>query len=175
VTSDHELVDIVLEECVDPRSYLSALGPALPVGLEPVEVREVGVDAPSLQSQLRRAAYEAVLQPPCLTVDELNELAEALLAAGSFPAEYVRTNKVKAYDLRPLILSIEASAEGEATVVRMHLRAEQENTARADQVLIALGVEGGARIHRTRLELDDVPSAVAAFRRAGEPIGEDLA
>jgi hypothetical protein len=98
-----------------------------------------------------------------------------ILAADTLPSEYVRTNKVRAYDLRPLILSIDVTEGAGVTVIRMRLRAEQENTARADQVLLALGVDGEAQIHRTRLELDDTSPVLHAYRRAGEPTGADLA
>jgi hypothetical protein len=51
----------------------------------------------------------------------------------------------------------------------MRLRAEQENTARADQTVFALGLPAPLRVHRTRLEVDDSPAAVRAYRRLGEP------
>jgi radical SAM-linked protein len=174
VTSDCEIVDICLEEPADPDTVLSEIRAGLPGGIEPLAVEQAGVDDASLQSQLRRAEYRVKLHPPCPAAEELNRRSAAILASNNLPSEYVRTNKVRVYDLRPLILSLDAATEGESTVVRMRLRAEQENTARADQVLLALGVECEARIHRTRLELDDVPAILQAYRRAGEPTGEDL-
>ena len=173
VTSDCELADIYLERPADPIALLAALGAHLPPGIEPVWVVELGVDGPSLQSQLRRAEYEAALPGGASSAD-LRRRVEDILAADTLPSEYVRTNKVKAYDLRPLILSIEVFADRDPVVIRMRLRSEQENTARADQVLLALGIGGEAQIHRTRLELDDVSPVLESFRRAGEPTGRDL-
>jgi radical SAM-linked protein len=173
VTSDFELVDIYLAQSADPARLLGAVAAHLPDGIEPAAVEEIGVDGPSLQSQLRRAEYEVAL-PPDSPAAGLKQRVGDTLAADTLPSEYVRTNKVKAYDLRPLILSIDVRDQGEATIIRMRLRAEQENTARADQVILALGIEGEAQIHRTRLELDDVSAILQMYRRAGEPTGADL-
>jgi radical SAM-linked protein len=175
VTSDGELADIFLEQATDPGSVASKLNSCLPEGIQVIDVSEVGVDGPSLQSQLRRAEYEVVLQSPCVSAADVNWRAAALLDARSIPTEYTRANKVKSYDLRPLILSIAAADQAETTVIHMRLRAEQENTARADQVLLALGIAGDARIHRTRLELEAVPAVLQSYRRVGEPAGEGLA
>jgi radical SAM-linked protein len=173
VTSDFELADIYLAEPADPTEVMLAVRAHLPDGIEPISCVELGVDGPSLQSQLRRAAYEVVL-PGGTSSISLRQRVQEILAADTLPAEYVRTNKVKAYDLRPLILSFDVHEAGESPVIRMRLRAEQENTARADQVLLALGIEGECRIHRTRLELDDVSAVLQMYRRAGEPTGADL-
>jgi len=173
VTSDFELADIFLAQPADPAALLQTVGAHLPDGIDPVAAVELGVDAPSLQSQLRRAEYEATLLPGRSTTG-LRQRVKEILDAATLPSEYVRTNKVKAYDLRPLILSIDITERGESTVIRMRLRAEQENTARPDQVLLALGIEGEAPIHRTGLELDDVSAALQAYRRAGEPTAADL-
>jgi radical SAM-linked protein len=174
VTSDCELVDIFLEEAVDPSSVLTAVPARLPEGIEPLAVTEVGVDGPSLQSLLRCAEYEVTLPAGAVKVDVLRSRIDDLLAAGSRPVEYRRGEKVKNYDLRPLVLAVEMETVGEALVIRMHLRAEQDRSARADQVLLALGIEAQARIHRTRLELDEVPAALQAYRRAREPTGSEL-
>lgn len=174
VTSDFELADVYLAKPVNPGAVLRSVGAHLPEGIEPLSVAELGVDGPSLQSQLRRAEYEVALPAAASTVG-LGQRVRDILAADSLPSEYVRTNKVKAYDLRPLVLSIEIIEGPGSTVIRMRLRAEQENTARADQVLLALGIEGETQIHRTRLELDDVSPVLQAYRRSGEPTGRDLA
>ena len=174
VTSDCELADVYLEQRADPTTLLASLPAHLPPGIEPVSVKELGVDGPSLQSQLRRAEYEVAL-PSGTTTAGLAQRVHNILAASTLPSEYVRTNKVKAYDLRPLILSIDVLEDRAPVLIRMRLRAEQENTARADQVLLALGIGGESRVHRTRLELDEVSTVLWAYRRAGEPTGSHLA
>ncbi len=173
VTSDWELVDVYLNEWVQPEEALHRLAAGLPDGVEAVDVCEVGIRAPSLQSQLRWAEYEAEVPAEVVTARDAQEAIDKLLAAAAVPAEYRREAKVRQYDLRPLVLDIRLEGEQDGCLLlRMRLRAEPEMTARADQVLLTLGVPAARRIHRRRLYLQDSPSAVMAYRRRGEPADE---
>ena len=172
VTSEAELVDIFVSERVEPLGVVSRLAPSLPEGIEACSAEEVGVNAASLQSQLRWAEYEVAVPITACSERDLGMSIERLLAAQTFPAEYRRETRVRSYDLRPLILGLRLQQETEDELkLLMRLRAEAENTARADQVLIALGVPEPHRIHRRRLALEEIQPAVAAYRRAGEPEG----
>jgi len=168
VTSDGELVEVYLSEAVAPEAALEAVSSRLPPGVEAIGVEEIGLQAPSLQSQLRWADYEVEL-PPQVDEARLRAAVESLLAADTLPAEYRRETKVRRYDLRPLVigLRLEACRDGRK-VLAMRLRAEPEMTARADQVLLALGLPEAIRIHRRRLYVDEVQAAVLAYRRAHE-------
>jgi len=164
VTSDCELLDLVLSERIQPPDVLVQIGPQLPSGIHPSAVGEVGVSAPSLQSQVRWAEYEVRVRG--LDPELVQQSLCRVLEATTMPAEYQREKKVRTYDLRPLIIALDlcAVAEGEA-VISMRLRAAPERTARADQVASALGLPDERRIHRTRLVLEEVPPAVLAYRR----------
>ena len=61
VTSAGELLDVFLESRLTPFDFMRAVGKQLPAGVEVLEVEEVGLRAPSLQSELRAAEYEASL------------------------------------------------------------------------------------------------------------------
>lgn len=173
VSSEAELVDVFLAQRTEPQRALAAVAPLLPPGIEAFAVQEVGLSAPSLQSLVRWAEYE-VLVP----ADGLDEAAVAasisrLLACDTYPAEYRRETKVRQYDLRPLILALRLEGQRQRCfVVRMRLRAEPQMTARADQVLLALGLPPAAAIKRLRLYLEELQPAVLAYRRIGEPDGE---
>ena len=171
VTSDGELVDLFLGERVNPNAALEGLRPNLPPGIEPLDAAEIGVAAPSLQSQLRWAEYEAEV-PLARDVDvvKVRESVASFLKAETVPFEYRRETKVRSYDLRPLVLGlwIEEQRTG-CVVLGMRLRAEQELTGRADQVLLALGLPQAQRIHRRRLHVAEGQPAVVAYRRIGEP------
>ncbi|HSP55647.1 MAG TPA: TIGR03936 family radical SAM-associated protein [Dehalococcoidia bacterium] len=171
VTSDGELAEVYLSQAVPPQMALKAVSAKMPPGMELLAVDEVGVQAPSLQSQLRWAEYVVNL-PPGADQSQVRRAVEELLAKDTLPSEYRREEKVRAYDLRPLVLQlcVERGDPGRP-VLRMRLRAEPENTGRADQVLLALGLPEGSRIHRTRLQVEEVQPAVLAYRRSGE--GED--
>lgn len=168
VTSDGELVEVYLAEVVAPEVALEAIAAQLPPGIEATGVEEIGVQAPSLQSQLRWAEYEVEL-PPEVDETRLRGAVERLLAAQTVPAEYRRETKIRQYDLRPLVidLRLEGCREGRQ-VLAMRLRAEPEMTARADQVVLALGLPEAVRVHRRRLCVEEVQAAVLAYRRAHE-------
>jgi radical SAM-linked protein len=183
-TSDFELLDVFLSEPVDPSAVACQVAPHLPAGIDIVGSSEVGVNAASLQSQLRWAEYEVDVPTNGTSLSDVRAAVERLLAATTLPSEYRRETKVRAYDLRPLILDLRVEAtspgaqalsltgggEGSSLRLRMRLRAEQENTARADQVILALGLPPATRVHRTRIGLSDTSPVLQAYRRGGERV-----
>ena len=172
VTSDWELGDMFFAERVAPDQAMKAATAHLPAGIAPVSVRELGAAGPSLQSQLRWAEYEVTVPAEGLARDGVAGRIEEMLAAESLMAEYRRETKVRQYDLRPLIISIDIESwDAQSFCLRMRLRAEPETTGRADQVLIALGLPPATRIHRRRLYLEESQPVVIAYRRSGEQDG----
>jgi len=163
VTSDCELMDVVFADRVPFPDVLGRIAAQLPSGIRPTAAEEIGVSAPSLQSQVRWAEYEVRAQ----SVDHelVRESICRVLGATTMPAQYQREKKTRTYDLRPLIIDLELTDAGEASLVLMRLRAEPERTGRADQVAAALGLPEERRIHRTRLVLEEVPPALLAYRR----------
>lgn len=168
VTSDGELAEVYLSEAAAPEIALKSIASQLPPGIEAISVEEIGVQAPSLQSQLRWAEYEVEVSAD-VGEDRVRDAVERLLGATSWPAEYRRETRVREYDLRPLVLELEVVGADEGRLVlRMRLRAEPEMTGRADQVVLALRLPEAARIHRVGLYVGQVQPAVLAYRRAGE-------
>lgn len=169
-TSEWELMDIFLAEPVDPTGVACRLAAHVPEGIEVTGVSEVGVGAPSLQSQVRWAEYEVDVPADGKSLADIEAAVERVLGATTLPSEYRRETKVREYDLRPLILDLRAEPAGDNGTVRlrMRLRAEQENTARTDQVVLALGLPAATRVHRTRLGLEETSAVLQSYRRAGE-------
>jgi radical SAM-linked protein len=169
VTSSCELVDVFLSERVDPAVVLMRLAPKLPEGLKATRAWEIGLPMASLQSQLRWAEYEVDVAAGVMEPDEVRRAIDQLLEAGALPWEHRRENKVKRYDLRSLVLNLLLSENGGDDLhLVMRLRAQPETTGRADQVLAALGLPEARRIHRTRLEVEEVQPVVLAYRRLGQ-------
>jgi len=169
-TSDAEIADLALDCRVDPHAALQLIAPHLPDGIEATDVREVGVNAPAVQSSLRWAEWEVAVPADGIADEGVQAAIDRLLAADTLPAKYRREKKVREYDLRPLVLDIRlAGRVDDSYVLCMRLRAEQDNTARADQTVLALGLPSPTRVHRTRLEIDDTPASVREFRRLREP------
>jgi radical SAM-linked protein len=169
VTSEGELADVFFAEVVRPDEALKLVASAMRPGIAVVGVEEVGVGAPSLQSQLRWAVYDVRLPMGAVSEAEVRAKIDGFMAERSHPAEIKREKKTKSYDLRPLVLDMKLNGMDEDCLcIAMTLRTEQENTARADQTIAELGLPEPASIHRRCLRVEEIPAVVQAFRAAGE-------
>ncbi len=153
-TSQAELAEIWLEHDVAPHEVAERLRQVQPPGLRVFAVSSLPRELPALQNLVAAAEYEVTL----LDAPEVQELAgrvAALLAASSLP----RQRRGKAYDLRPLIEQLEVDPAVRGRVhLRMRLSAREGASGRADEVLLALGLDPArARIQRTRLILREAP------------------
>jgi len=165
VTSEGELLDAVLAEPARPEDIARRLPEQMPPGIELLAVDEVGMGLPSLPTALRWADYEVdVPADPAVVQPAL----EAFLAAESLAWEDTRGEKVRRYDLRPLVgqLRLAGGCEGAARL-SMRLKLSPEGVGRPDQVVKALGLPEAARIHRLRLVLAESSPAREAWRRRG--------
>ncbi len=116
---------------------------ATPPGLTIHSVEEVDERAPALQTQIAAAEYEVNLTE-VIFGSGLEAKVTHLLEKLSLPRE----RRGKAYDLRPLILSLECRD----LFLRMVLSAREGATGRPEEVLAELGIPlDAARIERTRL------------------------
>ena len=154
MTSEAELLDIVLFQPVDAAAARSALETQVPDGISIVEIASAPLKQPSLQSQVRAAEYEVELDETPACGSWQRAVAE-LLARGTIPWEQDRGGKIRRYDLRPLILALEISSESDdAASLQMRLRHDEQGAGRPEQVALALGASRPPRrIHRVRLEL----------------------
>ncbi len=57
VTSEGELMALFMARRVSPQFFIKAVSQQLPPGIEVLEVQEIGLRVPSLQSQVRYAEY----------------------------------------------------------------------------------------------------------------------
>lgn len=168
VTADGDAADIYLSERVEPAAFVAVLSETLPPSLAAVEAREVGLNAPALQTRVRWADYEVDVPSGGRSIDDVRHAISALLSARTFDWEHKHETKVRRYDLRSLVLALRLETEGEGLYrLRMRLRVSQERSGRPDQVVAALGLGPALRIHRLGLYLDPVPAAVRAYRRLG--------
>jgi radical SAM-linked protein len=168
VTSSGELMDVHLAQRVTPQHFIKVVSEQLSPGITVLEVREVGLGLPSLQSQVRWAEYEVDVASDRLA--EVKQAVEALLAARSIPWQHQREREMRRYDLRPLVQDawVETLGDGRCTI-GMRLRADSQGSGRAEQVAAALGFQAPTRIHRLRLILEEVSPAVQSWRRHGQP------
>jgi radical SAM-linked protein len=101
-----EVADLWLEQPLAAQDVLSRLQAAAPPGMNFLEAQVAPEQEPSLQQQVTSAAYSVVLAgPPPADLDE--RVRELLLAP-----TLLRQRRGKAYDLRPLIVSLEHTGGG---------------------------------------------------------------
>jgi radical SAM-linked protein len=146
-TSQHELVDVWLDERFPVEEVFSRLTRAVPPGLQIHACREAKPDEASLPSQVTASEYLITFLD---RTPDLEREVDTLMSAESLP----RTLRSKAYDLRPLILDIKILRSDESGCQRIlaKLVAQEGATGRPDEIVSALG-ESPSRtlIHRTQL------------------------
>ena len=166
VTADGELLDAITSKVCSTQHLLKALASTLPDGIRAIHVQEVGMGLPSLPVAVRWADYEVDV----VRADEqvVDAAVSKLLIAEAFPWKDARGEKVRHYDLRPLVADISIhEACGDGLRLKMRLRCATDGVGRAEQVTKALGLSEPARVHRSRLVLAEESPARTAWRRRG--------
>ncbi len=132
-----ELVDMWIDGDVDLATLPARLEKAVPPGLGIIKVEDVDEKSPPLQTQVTFAEYEATMFYQ-VDSDWLASQISACLQAETLPRE----RRGKAYDLRPLIESIniiDLDSEGNKRLSIL-LAAREGATGRPEEVLDALGI-----------------------------------
>jgi radical SAM-linked protein len=152
VVGRKELIDVWLDVPCDPQDLLDRLQPMLPRDLTAMEVQEVDLRAPSLQSQMRAAEYVVAVasQEP---VTAIQTRIDSLLAAPVIMRQRHHKGKMRAYDLRPLVQKVEVKPQGDGErLLFMRLQASPQGAGRPDEVLDVLGLSTvPTAIERTNL------------------------
>ena len=154
VTSEAELMDIVMEKFISPHSFTAIVGPQLPRSIAIEGVFNTPLNLPSLQSQARQAEYTVTIETDKSKV-EIESAIESLLDKESLPWQHQRDTGPHKYDLRPLIedLWLIDWREGRCNL-GMRLRCDSSGSGRPEQVAAALGfTKHPIAIHRCKLIL----------------------
>ncbi|MEW6028805.1 MAG: TIGR03936 family radical SAM-associated protein [Chloroflexota bacterium] len=144
-----EMADFWIQDEPDLNTLPERLQAAVPSGIGILKVERVDERAAPLQTRLLAAEYEATL-PNNFDESSLDQKLAAVMEAESLPRE----RRGKAYDLRPLIESLEAAPINGSGPRRLFMRltAREGATGRPEEVLDALGIPPeSARVERTRL------------------------
>ncbi len=153
VTSDAELMDIVITNWITPHVFTETVNRQLPKGIEVMQVYPLAVAMPSLQSQIRFAEYlvEVATDKPKTFVEYA---IASLMAQEHLPWEHIRDTGPHRYDLRILIGRIWVAHAGERRYpLGMNLKCDNAGSGRPEQVAAALGFGEPVGVHRTRLIL----------------------
>lgn len=155
ITSDAELMDIVLAGQVSPHWFTSAVNQQLPSGMRVLEVYPIAPGIPSLQSQVRFAEYEVDVETEKST-EEIEAAISGLLSLERLPWHHMRDTGRRSYDLRALIDDIWlVGRNGSHCTIGMRLRCDNSGSGRPEQVIAALDFVGYPLfIRRTKLILN---------------------
>ncbi|MFH1169142.1 MAG: TIGR03936 family radical SAM-associated protein [Chloroflexota bacterium] len=154
VTSEAELMDIVLARWVSPHLFTAAVGQQLPPGMTMLQVFPIGLNVPSLQSLVSQAEYMVELETE-KDQPEIESALASLLASEHLPWQHQRDTGPRKYDLRALVddLWLAGWRRG-GCAIGMRLRCDSGGSGRPEQVVAALGFnEPPQSLHRTRLIL----------------------
>jgi radical SAM-linked protein len=154
VTSEAELMDIMLDKFVSPHAFTAAMSRQMPRGLAIDGVFNTPLTIPSLQSQVRQAEYTVTISTE-KTKDDVESAINALLDKETLPWEHMRDTGPHKYDLRALVddLWLIDYRDGQCNI-GMRLRSDSSGSGRPEQVTAALGFEKYPdSIHRVKLIL----------------------
>ena len=146
-TSQCELLDAWLERELPRPEITKVLSPALPPGLELIDLNNIELHAPALQTQVTSAVYLVSFLDD---IPDLNHRLRGILSAEHIP----RVRRNKPYDLRPLIEDAVLLTQADAgrSVLRVQLATRDGATGRPEELLAEMGVSfQDTRIHREML------------------------
>jgi radical SAM-linked protein len=154
VTSQAELMDIVIVRGVAPQFFVSAMNQQLPPGIKVEKVQPIGAELPALQAQISQAEYQVEVEIAGGPTN-IQAAMDSLLALEHLPWQHQRDTGPHQYDLRLLIVDIKAAQIIEEEVkLEMRLRCDSQGSGRPEQVTAALGFPNRpVSIHRTQLIL----------------------
>lgn len=166
-TSEAEIMDVTLDERVALAEFQRLVAAETTADLGVVDVTEVPATAAPPQSLVRWADYQVDL--PGIPASVARESVSEFMACVEFPWVEEKKEKTRRYDLRASVGSLIAGAVNGGTRLNMRLQADQEMTARPEQILAALfpGATFGV-IVRTGFVLDERSPAREAWRRRGQ-------
>ena len=154
VTSEAELMDVFLSRWIAPDSFVAQAKKQLPQGLDLPEAWPVGLNIPSLQSQVRFAEYKVEVDTEKAR-QEVESAVRSLLSAEELPWHHFRDTGARHYDLRALVDDLWLiDCRDSLCVLGMRLRCDARGSGRPEQVAKALGFSQRPKfIYRTKLIL----------------------
>lgn len=148
-TSQCEILDAWLERDYSIAQIQEALAKVLPPGIEIMDINNIDLHAPSLQTQVISSVYIITLLD---NHPDLEHRLDKLKSAIHLP----RVRRNKPYDLRPLIEEISMLPPDRAKLqrLRVQLAAREAATGRPEELLDEMGIDYAAtRVHREKLIL----------------------
>ncbi|MEP6870842.1 MAG: TIGR03936 family radical SAM-associated protein [Anaerolineaceae bacterium] len=165
--SEAEVMDVTLDERIDPEVFRSRLLPETTDDLSVIGISEIALSTLAPQAAILWADYRVDLVEA--DPDSVRSAVEGFLSCLEFPWTEEKKERTKTYNLRLAVALLDAAPLDGGMRLNMRLQADATITARPEQVLQAIlpGVAPFA-ITRTGLLLDDPSPAREAWRRLGQ-------
>ena len=153
-TSQEELADIFLYHWISPNSLTALIKQQLPRDIDLIEAWTVGLNIPSLQSQVRFAEYTLEIETE-KTSRDIELALQSLLSTKEISWHHSRNKEIRHYNLRALVDNLWLIAcSNSLCTLGMRLSCAPNGAGRPEQVTLALGFEQRPKsIHRTKLIL----------------------
>jgi radical SAM-linked protein len=153
VTSDGELLDLFLEQRISPYHLTTSISKELPDGISILEVAEMGLKVPSLQSRANQADYIVTITSD-KTPEQIQSAVDSFLDAKHIEWQHKRDKKIREYDIRALVQYLQViGGKNNEFQIGMRLKI----SGRPEQVCAALGFsDHPSLIHRTGIILDEI-------------------
>ncbi|GIW17687.1 TIGR03936 family radical SAM-associated protein [Tepidiforma sp.] len=165
--AEREVMDVILEERIDPADFHARLAAQATGDLALVGAREVPLGAPQPQAAMLWSDYRAAI--PGLDPAFARARVDEFLALPALEWREERGERERTYDLRAATAWLTARPIDGGTELAMRLRTDQHITARPEAILAALvpGFEPQSFV-RTGIVLDDRSPARELWRRHGQ-------
>jgi radical SAM-linked protein len=152
IIGKNEIMDVFLSNQITTDLFVQKLATQLPDGIRVIEVTNIELEAPSLQSLLLFAEYTVEVKTE-MSNEQINNNLQSLLSQEHFPWHHKRDTEEKYYDLRALIEDMWlARQDNETRIIGMKLRCDSSGSGRPEQVALALGFrDAPISIERTNL------------------------
>ncbi len=154
ITSEVELMDVFCTKGTSSHGFTTTVSRELPPGIEILQVYQIALTLPSLQSQIRYAEYKVEVETEKGQRD-IESALTSLLSTKHLPWQHQRDTGTRSYDLRALIDDLWLiDWQHPYCTVGMRLRCDSSGSGRPEQVTSALGFTHYPQsIHRTKLIL----------------------
>lgn len=139
-----DLVEVELQEEIDPDQFALQLSEVLPAGLVLQRVERLHGAYASAASRVAGATWRWLFDPVHVSTSDLEEAVRQLLAADEVLVERASPGKrPKHVDVRRYIGDVQVVATGDQPTLRAYVRLTEAGSAKPEEVIRALGVAAG--------------------------------
>lgn len=140
----NEIMDVTLDECVEPDVFLTAMNAAMPPDMQLKSAKALDDKHPALMSMVCAASYDIRLLDDACAATCMAAIP-AFMQQEAIPAMRKTKSGLKEVDIKPLIYAI----EGQGNHLRATLMLTESMSCKPDMLVKALCTFAGCEVPRT--------------------------